>query len=167
MRFEVKTLKPADHKTALAIVAVFTDGEMGAAAKALDKASGGAISAALENGDSKGNAGDLLLITRTGDAAADRILLVGCGARKKFARDTLRQAAQAAIDWLKTRPYEEATSYLAQESIKGADLAGVGNPPEGFLIWADSMGIAVLPEAPTDYLPLDLLRSVRSIIEPD
>ena len=57
MRFEVKTVTPAEHKTELAIVAVFTGNEPGSTSKALDKATNGAISAALKNGDIKGKAG--------------------------------------------------------------------------------------------------------------
>ena len=121
MRFEVTTANAANHKTELAIVAVYQGGELSSAAKALDKDAGGAISKVLEHGDIKADMGDLLLLTQTEGLACGRILLVGCGDRKQFDRKQFRKATQGAFKWLAGRPYKQATSYLSQESVKGAD----------------------------------------------
>jgi leucyl aminopeptidase len=121
MRFEVKTAKAHQLKTELAIVAVFTDNQLGAAARALDKAGDGLIADVLQNGDINGKTGELLLLTNTGSLPCQRILLVGCGNRKTLDRKTFRKAVRSAFGWLASKPYNNAVSYLAEESIKGAD----------------------------------------------
>jgi leucyl aminopeptidase len=123
MRFEVKTVTPAEHKTELAIVAVFTGNESGSTAKALDKVTGGAISAALKNGDIKGKLGELLLLPHSGKAPCKRILLVGCGARKEFNRKNFRKAVGTVSRWLSNRSYKDATSFLMLENVENADSA--------------------------------------------
>jgi len=120
MQFTVTTAKAADHKTAVAIVPVYEKAAMGAGAKALDKP-GGIISRALKNGDIKGKSGELLLLTETGELACDRILLVGCGERGSLDRQAFRKALAAAMQWLRSKPYPDATSYITLEAIKGAD----------------------------------------------
>jgi len=121
MRFEVTTANAATQKTELVIVAVYQEGALSTAAKALDKAAGGIISEVLQNGDIKAEVGDLLLLTHTEGLACERVLLVGCGDRKKFDRKQFRKATLAALNWLTSRPYTQATSYLSQESVRGAD----------------------------------------------
>ena len=122
MRFEVKTAKAHQLKTELAIVAVFTDNEMGSPAQALDKAGDGLVSAALKNGDISGKAGELLLLASTGGLPCQRILLVGCGSRTDLDRKSFRKAVRSAFGWLSRKPYKDAVSYLTQERIKGADI---------------------------------------------
>jgi leucyl aminopeptidase len=122
MRFEVKTAKAHQLKTELTIVAVFTDNEMGAQARALDKAGNGLIFAALKNGDISGKPGEVLLLTNTGDLPCQRILLVGCGSRTDLDRKTFRKAVRSAFGWLSRKPYKDAVSYLTQERIKGANI---------------------------------------------
>ena len=51
MRFEVTTANAATQKTELVIVAVYQEGALSTAAKALDKAAGGIISEVLQNGE--------------------------------------------------------------------------------------------------------------------
>jgi leucyl aminopeptidase len=121
MRFEVTTANAATQKTELAIVAVYQGGELSSAAKILDKATGGTISNVLEHGDIKAESGDLLLLTHTDGIACNRILLVGCGERKNFDRKQFRKAVSGAFQWLAARPYTQATSYLGQDNVKGAD----------------------------------------------
>lgn len=121
MRFEVKTAKAHQHKTELAIVAVFLDNQLGTPAQALDKAAKGLIADVLQNGDITGKTGELLLLTHTGNLPCQRILLVGCGKRTELDRKSFRKAVRSAFGWLANKPYKNAMSYLAQENIKGAD----------------------------------------------
>ena len=123
MQFEATTAKAQQNKTDLAIVAVFTDGQLGNVAQALDKAGNGLISD-VAGEDISGKAGELLLLTNTGDLPCRRILLVGCGAKADFDRKTFRKTIRNALVWVSKKPYKKATSYLAQESIKGTDAAG-------------------------------------------
>jgi leucyl aminopeptidase len=121
MRFEVKTAKAQQHKTDIAVVAVFADGEPGIAAKALDKAGGGLISEVLTAGDIGGKPGELLLLANTNDLPCRRILLVGCGPKADFDRKAYRKALAGAFGWLKRKPYISATLYFGHESIRQAD----------------------------------------------
>lgn len=120
MRFDVISRSPAIQQTDLAIVAVFEQHSPGQAARVLDKDKQ-LISDSLANGDITGKAGELLLLNRTGELPCKRILLVGCGDRSKFDRAAFRKATQAAFSWLRTRPYNDVISWLAYETVKGAD----------------------------------------------
>jgi len=121
MRFEVTTSKVQQIKTDLAIVAVFADGQLGTAARALDKAGNGAISAAINNSDISGNTGELLLLTNLNGLHCKRILLVGCGPKPDFDRKLFRKAVAAALRWLKHKNYAHAAVLLTHEAVKKAD----------------------------------------------
>lgn len=110
MQFTVTTARPDQHKTELAIVAVYEKNELGATAKALDKKAldkkaldkkSGLISSALANGDISGKRGQTLLLTETGGLPCKRILLVGCGKREEFDRGAYRRVLQAAFSTLR------------------------------------------------------------------
>ncbi|MGI9290016.1 MAG: leucyl aminopeptidase [Gammaproteobacteria bacterium] len=122
MRFDVTTAKAQQNKTDLAIVAVFSAGQTGAAAGPLDKASQGLISEVLGH-DINGNAGELLLLTDTADLPCRRILLVGCGDKKEFNRKAFRKAVQSAFKWAAKKSYKSITCYLNQETVKGSDAS--------------------------------------------
>ncbi len=121
MRFEVTTSSAQQVKTDLAIVAVFADGQPGTAARALDKAGNGIISAAIDGGDISGKAGELLLLTHTGNKACKRILLIGCGAKAEFDRKTFRKATRSALGWLKSKSYKKTAFLLTLETVNEAD----------------------------------------------
>ncbi len=121
MQFTVTTARPDQHKTELAIVAVYEKNELGRAAKALDKKSG-LISSALANGDISGKRGQTLLLTETGGLPCKRILLVGCGKREEFDRGAYRRVLQAAFSTLRKKSYADVTTYLDLENVKGADV---------------------------------------------
>ena len=121
MHFEVTTANATKQKTDLAIVAFYEDSELSSAARELDKAAGGMISNVLQQGDIKANVGNLQLLTQTEGLACKRILLVGCGKRKTLDRKNFRKAVHSALQWLASKPYKQATSYLSQEAVKGAD----------------------------------------------
>ena len=81
MQFQVKTGAASQQRTACAIVPVFSGGDLPSAASSLDKAGGGLISRAIRNKDIKGELGDMLLLTHTGELPCQRILLVGSRGR--------------------------------------------------------------------------------------
>jgi leucyl aminopeptidase len=122
MRFEVTSAKAQQNKTDLAIVAIFADTQSGTVASQLNKAGDGLISAVTDE-DISGEPGELLLLTETAGLPCRRILLVGCGAKKEFDRKAFRKAIRAALGWAKGKRYKKVSSYLSQESIKGADAS--------------------------------------------
>ncbi len=125
MRFEVKTVKPAEYKTDVAIVAVFADGELGPAGRALDKASGGLINAALNGGDIAPKQGSTLLLPAS-DLPCGRILLVGCGARDSFDRKGFSKAISSAMATLKNKPYARLVVYMTMETVRQASPLQLG-----------------------------------------
>jgi len=120
MRFDVTTAKADNLDTPVALVAVFADGQKGAAAAQLAKA-GLDIDALVDHGDFSGKSGELLLLTDTGELPCERVLLVGCGPRDDFDRSALRNALCAAFGWLGNRPYSGAACLLTHERVSGAD----------------------------------------------
>jgi len=120
MQFTVTSSRADQHQTELAIVAVYQDGEISAAAKILNKISG-AVSEVLDNGDISGKSGELILLTNTAGLPCKRILLVGCGKRSEFGRTAYRKALLSAFSWAGKKPYSKVTSYLAQETVKGTN----------------------------------------------
>ncbi|MDP2323365.1 MAG: leucyl aminopeptidase [Gammaproteobacteria bacterium] len=121
MQFQVKTGAVSQQRTACAIVPIYSGGELTATARSLDAASGGLISRAVKNRDIKGEPGDLLLLTNTGDLPCQRILLVGLGEKAKLDRRTWRKAARSALSNVARSKYTEAVLHLTSESVGDAD----------------------------------------------
>jgi len=121
MQFQVKTGGASQQRTACAIVPVFSGGELPAVARSLDKAGGGIITRAIRNRDIKGETGDLLLLTHTGDLPCQRLLLVGLGPRAKLDRRAWRKAVRGALAAVARGKYSDAILYLTAEPVAGAD----------------------------------------------
>ena len=79
MEFLVKSTRPETLKTATLVVAIGEGRKLGIAAKAVDLASNGALSAMLKRGDIAGKPGQTLLLHSLPGLKAERVLLVGCG----------------------------------------------------------------------------------------
>src|SRR5690606_32076566 len=97
MKFEIRSGSPASQRTACAIVPVYANGVLGDAARELDEAGGGLITAAVDSRDIRGDAGSTLMLTATGGLPAKRILLVGLGTKSRLDRRAFRKAARAAF----------------------------------------------------------------------
>jgi len=120
MKFEIKTGNPAEQRTACAIVPVYSGGTLSHAARALDTAGKGFITAVLENRDLRGEVGDTLLLTHTAGLPCGRILLVGLGTAARLDRRAYRRATRAAYAALGRGRHQDAISYLPQEAVTGA-----------------------------------------------
>jgi len=121
MRFEVKTGAATKVKTSCLILPVYESGPLTPAARAVNTASDGLIADLLDGGDIRGKVGDTLLARPGAGVAAKRIMLVGCGDKKKFDRKQYRRALQAAYAALARTRHEDAVSCLHLETAKGAD----------------------------------------------
>ncbi|MGI9342724.1 MAG: leucyl aminopeptidase [Gammaproteobacteria bacterium] len=122
MRFEVKTGAATKVKTSCLILPVYESGPLPSVARAVNKASDGLIADLLGGGDIRGKIGDTLLARPGAGVAAKRIMLVGCGDKKKFNRKQYRRALQAAYAALARTRHEDAVSCLHLETAKGADV---------------------------------------------
>ncbi len=122
MEYSVGSGTVTTQKSACLVAAVYQDGKLPAATKALDKASRGAIGKRLRNGFT-GELGQSLLLFDLPGLKAERLLLVGAGEEKKFDSAALRKAAAAAVNGLEKAGVAEAVTLLAQ-------LAPPGEGPE-------------------------------------
>ncbi len=97
MEYQVKSGTPEQQRTTCLVAAVFESKRLSPTAAALDKASGGKIAKLLRKGDLKGKPGETLLLHDLPGSAADRVLLVGCGAQNKLSDKQFREFVTAAI----------------------------------------------------------------------
>lgn len=119
MHFSVTHESVATLSTGTLIFALDESLELSASALQLDKASNGALQAALQNGDIQGKAGQSLLILQPAGIAAQRILLVGIGKEKQLSDKALRKVIAAITSQLKPLNAKQAT--LALDSIQAKE----------------------------------------------
>jgi len=121
MQFHATKAGSAGQKTACAIIGIHENAVMTAAARALDRAAGGAVSRLLKRGDFSGKSGETLPVIATRRGPAERLLLVGLGPRGTYGRKAYRRAIFAATQWLAKGGAANAVSYLAGEPVPGLD----------------------------------------------
>ena len=117
MEFSIKTLSPETAKTGCVVLGVYAEKELTPAARRVDQKSRGALKAALA--DLSGRTGSTLLLRALPNVAAERVLLVGLGARKEFAEPAYRDAVRAAASALRELGAKDAAFFLVD--IKVAD----------------------------------------------
>jgi leucyl aminopeptidase len=116
----VSTAAPARTRTGCAIVGVYEGGRLGAAARALNSASGRRIAAAVRAGDITGKLGETLLLPRLAGLACERVLLVGLGTEGDLDVRRYRRALAEAATVLKRIGARDAVCYLTLEEVRGA-----------------------------------------------
>jgi len=120
MQFYATGATAARQKTACAIVGLHENAAMTSTVREVDRAAGGAIGRLLRRGDFTGKAGELLPIMHA-RGPAERVLLVGLGAKKGYGRKAYRRAVVAATQWLAKGGAGDAVSYLAVEPVPGLE----------------------------------------------
>ncbi len=123
MEFTIKAGAPEKLKNGCVVAGVFSGAELSASAKALDKASDGAISAILARGDLDEKAGATLMLHAISGLAAPRVLLVSLGKSDALSDKSYRDAVAAAARQLAASPAEDAAFCLAEAEVPGRDLA--------------------------------------------
>jgi len=125
MEFLVKSARPETLKTATLVLAVGEGrNKLGEAAKAVDAASGGALSALLKRGDLAGKAGQTLLLHGLPNLKAERVLLVGTGKERELSDRQLRKVVSAVQGVLKSLGGSDAVLALDELAVKGRDAYG-------------------------------------------
>jgi leucyl aminopeptidase len=122
MDFPVKFAAPLQQKTACAIVPLFETGALPEVTKQFDKASKGRIGALLRAKEISGRLGASELLRNITGSAAERVLTVGCGPRKRFTRREFHKALGAAAQELKRSAVRDAISYLIYELPADVDV---------------------------------------------
>jgi len=121
MEFSVKSGNPEKQRTACVIVGVFQSRRLSPAARQLDDASEGFLSALLRRGDMEGETGQTLWLYSVPHTLCERVLLVGCGREKDFDDKVYRKVTETATKALDRSGATEAVSYLTELPIKGRD----------------------------------------------
>jgi leucyl aminopeptidase len=116
-----KIADPTRAKSQCAVLPLFAGQKPGGAARDLDKASAGAIKSLLELGDFSAGSGETAFLP--GTAGSRRLLLVGCGDRKKFDRDAARSMARNVYNALARTKATDATLYLDEVKVSDAEPA--------------------------------------------
>jgi len=110
VEFSIKALSPETAKTGCVVLGVYAEKELTAPARRVDQRAKGALRKALA--DLSGKAGATLLLRALPQVAAERVLLVGLGARKEFAESAYRDALRGAANALRELGAKDAALFL-------------------------------------------------------
>ncbi len=138
MRFTTEAAPLADVKADWLVVGLWENEDLSGAAAALDARLERAISRRCERGDATGKANELVPLYQCPGIAAERVLLVGLGAREKADFASLLSAAAAAARHITGKAYQrlaltlpENMPQLAPEIVLRAVAAGLWQGSEG------------------------------------
>src|SRR5256886_3436708 len=121
MEFSIKTLSPETAKTGCVVLGVYAEKELTPPARRVDQRARGALRAALA--DLSGKTGSTLLLRGLPHVAAERVLLVGLGARKEFGEAAYRDAVRAAANALRELGAKEAALFLVDLKVNDRALS--------------------------------------------
>lgn len=124
MEFLVKSVRPETLKTATLVIAVGEGRKLGATAKAVDEATGGAIATLLKRGDLAGKVGQTLLLQDLPNIKAERVLLVGAGKERELSDRAYRKLVSAVLNNLKNLGGADAVLALGDLAVKGRNAHG-------------------------------------------
>jgi len=123
VEFTIKAGSPEKLKNACIVVGSYAGGDLGPAARALDKAGDGALSAILARGDLDDKAGSTLLLHDLPGTAAPRVLVVSLGKADELSDKSYRDAVSAAARQLAGSAAGDAAFCLAEAELPHRDLA--------------------------------------------
>jgi len=105
-----------------AAVGIYENGDLGVAARQVDKQLEGLITRLLGNGDFAAKLGDSLMLPLPAGSAASRLLLIGLGTRAAFGRKQYRKAVLSTAQALAKTGASDAAVYLALETVPELDI---------------------------------------------
>jgi leucyl aminopeptidase len=118
MDITVDTWSPEKLRTGVVVVGAFAGGALSPAARALDEASRGRLSAVVARGDlDDGRAGSTLLLHDVPGVTAERVLVVGLGKRDDLGDKTFRDAVGGAARALADGASEHAAVTLTELEV--------------------------------------------------
>ncbi|WP_433886247.1 leucyl aminopeptidase [Pseudomonas vranovensis] len=121
MELVVKSVAAASLKTATLVLPVAEGGKLGAIAKAIDEATGGALAGVLKRGDLAGKVGQTLLLHSLPNLKAERVLLVGTGKDAELGDRSWRKVVTAVLAVLKGLNGSDAALALDDVKVAGRD----------------------------------------------
>jgi leucyl aminopeptidase len=121
MDFTLESGPPDKQRAACVAVGVFQSRQLSEAAKLIDDASGGHLSAILKRGDMEGDKDQTLMLYDVPNTRCERVLLVGCGDGKSFDASAFRKVHVTLSKALKSSGAAYAVSYLTELPLNGVD----------------------------------------------
>ena len=122
MKIELVVGDIVRHKADMVVVNLFEGVKKpGGSTGAVDAALGGAISAAIRDGDFRGKWGETLLLRPGKGIASPRMLVLGLGKKEKFSLDLVRQSALPVVRLAKKLKLRTVASVLHGAGIGGLD----------------------------------------------
>ncbi|QBF25371.1 leucyl aminopeptidase [Pseudomonas tructae] len=121
MELVVKSVAAASLKTATLVLPVTQGGKLGAIAKSIDEATGGALASVLKRGDLTGNVGQTLLLHSLPNLKAERVLLVGTGKDGELGDRSFRKVIASVLTVLKGLNGGDAALALDDVNVSGRD----------------------------------------------
>jgi len=118
---QAKVSQAETNASQCTVVTVFDKCKLSAAATALDKISGGAITALCKSGDFNGSNGQTYWLG--GIAKAQRVLLLGLGKSKELNKKSIAAAMAKMIVAIKGSNAKDATVFLPEAELSLADIA--------------------------------------------
>jgi leucyl aminopeptidase len=122
MEFRAIIDAKAREPAGCAVLGVYENGDLGVAARQVDKQLAGLLTALHASGDFAAKLGDVLMLPLTAGAASSRLLLIGLGSRAACGRKQYRKAVQASAQALAKTGASDAIVYLAMESVPDLDV---------------------------------------------
>ncbi len=122
MQFKAIVDAKARNQAGCAVVGAYENGDLGVAARQIDKQFDGLIAKLHSSGDFAAKLGDTLMLPLPAGSAASRLLLIGLGARAGFARKQYRKALLASAQALAKTGASDALVYLALEQVTELDM---------------------------------------------
>ncbi len=133
MKVELVVGDIVKHKADMVVVNLFEGvRKPGGATGAVDAATGGAISAAIRDGDFRGKWGETLYLRPGKGVASPRVLVIGLGKKEKFTLDRVRQSALPVMRVAKKLKVKSVASVIHGAGAGGLDpekaarFAGLG-----------------------------------------
>jgi len=122
MEFKAIVDAKARAETACAVVGVYENGDLGVAARQIDKQLDGLILKLHGSGDFAAKIGDCLMLPLAAASPASRLLLIGLGTRVGFGRKQYRKALLSSAQALAKTGAIDAVVYLGMEPLADVDM---------------------------------------------
>ncbi len=123
MDIRVKITQATSLKSACLIVAIHEKRQLSPTAKAIDSLCNKRISNLVKKGDFDGKLGHTWLLDNPDGIAAERIMLVGCGSKKKLNIKAYRKMHCHILNALKKTNIKDAMLYTTELEIKDTSTA--------------------------------------------
>jgi leucyl aminopeptidase len=122
MEFTAIVDAKARATTGCAAVGIYENGDLGTAARQIDKQLQGLIARVHGSGDFAAKLGDTLMLPQPPRSTASRLLLIGLGSRAAFGRKQYRKAMLSCAQALAKTGASDAAVYLAMEPVPELDI---------------------------------------------